>query len=37
MYAILHYVSHISSGVPGTVNGLIKIYNDYGSGKFTLD
>jgi gamma-glutamyltranspeptidase/glutathione hydrolase len=28
--------SHISSGVPGTVNGLIKIYNDYGSGKFTL-
>ena len=22
--------SHISSGVPGTVNGLIKIFNDYG-------
>ena len=29
--------SHISSGVPGTVNGLIKIFNDYGSGKFTLN
>jgi gamma-glutamyltranspeptidase/glutathione hydrolase len=28
--------SHISSGVPGTVNGLIKIFNDYGSGEFTL-
>ena len=29
--------SHISSGVPGTVNGLIKIFNDYGSGEFTLE
>jgi gamma-glutamyltranspeptidase/glutathione hydrolase len=29
--------SHISSGVPGTVNGLIKIFNDYGSGKFSLN
>ena len=28
--------SHISAGVPGTVNGLIKIFNDYGSGNFTL-
>ena len=27
--------SHISAGVPGTVNGLIKIFNDYGSGNFT--
>ena len=26
--------SHISSGVPGTVNGLIKIFQDYGSGIF---
>ena len=29
--------SHISSGVPGTVNGLIKIFKDYGSGNFSLD
>ncbi len=29
--------SHKSSGVPGTVNGLIKIFNDYGSGNFTLE
>ena len=29
--------SHKSSGVPGTVDGLIKIFNDYGSGKFTLE
>ena len=29
--------SHKSSGVPGTVNGLIQIFNDYGSGKFTLE
>ena len=28
--------SHKSSGVPGTVDGLIKIFEDYGSGKFTL-
>ena len=29
--------SHISSGVPGTVNGLIKIFEDYGSGNFSLE
>ena len=29
--------SHKSSGVPGTVDGLIKIFIDYGSGKFTLE
>ena len=29
--------SHKSSGVPGTVDGLIKIFNDYGSGEFTLE
>ena len=29
--------SHKSSGVPGTVNGLLKILNDYGSGKLTLE
>ena len=29
--------SHKSSGVPGTVDGLIRIFNDYGSGNFTLD
>ena len=29
--------SHKSSGVPGTVDGLIKIFDDYGSGNFTLD
>jgi len=33
----LALMSHKSSGVPGTVNGLIKIFNDYGSGKFTLE
>ena len=30
------WFSHSSTGVPGTVNGLITIFNDYGSGKFTL-
>ena len=29
--------SHTSSGVPGTVNGLIKIFQDYGSGNFSLE
>ena len=29
--------SHKSSGVPGTVDGLIKIFDDDGSGNFTLD
>ena len=29
--------SHKSSGVPGSVDGLIKIFNDYGSGNFTLN
>ena len=29
--------SHKSSGVPGTVNGLLKIFTDYGSGNFTLE
>ena len=29
--------SHKSSGIPGTVDGLVKIFNDYGSGKFTLE
>ena len=33
----LALMSHKSSGVPGTVNGLIKIFEDYGSGKFTLE
>ncbi len=28
--------SHKSSGVPGTVNGLLKILNDYGSGNLSL-
>ena len=32
----LALLSHQSSGVPGTVDGLIKIFNDYGSGNFTL-
>ena len=32
----LALLSHQSSGVPGTVDGLIKILNDYGSGNFTL-
>ena len=31
------WFSHTSSGVPGTVNGLITIFNDYGSGNFTLE
>ena len=31
------WLSHTSSGVPGTVNGLITIFNDYGSGNFTLE
>ena len=33
----LALLSHKSSGVPGTVNGLIKIFDDYGSGNFTLE
>ena len=32
----LALLSHQSSGVPGTVDGLIKIFDDYGSGNFTL-
>mgnify|MGYP001170853890 FL=1 len=32
----LALLSHKSSGVPGTVDGLIRIFNDYGSGNFTL-
>ena len=32
----LALLSHKSSGVPGTVDGLIKILEDYGSGNFTL-
>jgi len=28
--------SHKSSGVPGTVNGLLKIFTDYGSGNLSL-
>ena len=30
------WFSHKSSGVPGTVEGLIRIFEDYGSGKFSL-
>ena len=33
----LALLSHKSSGVPGTVDGLITIFNDYGSGEFTLE
>ena len=33
----LALLSHKSSGVPGTVDGLIKIFDDYGSGNFTID
>ena len=33
----LALLSHKSSGVPVTVDGLIKIFNDYGSGNFTLN
>ena len=33
----LALLSHKSSGVPGTVDGLLKIFDDYGSGNFTLD
>jgi|TARA_B100001093_G_scaffold520125_1_gene612908 gamma-glutamyltranspeptidase/glutathione hydrolase len=33
----LALLSHKSSGVPGTVDGLIKIFEDYGSGNFTLE
>lgn len=33
----LALLSHKSSGVPGTVDGLIRIFNDYGSGNFTLN
>ena len=33
----LALLSHKSSGVPGTVDGLIRIFNDYGSGNLTLD
>jgi len=32
----LALLSHKSSGVPGTVDGLIRILKDYGSGNFTL-
>ena len=32
----LALLSHKSSGVPGTVDGLIRIFEDYGSGNFTL-
>ena len=32
----LALLSHKSSGVPGTVDGLIRILEDYGSGNFTL-
>jgi len=33
----LALLSHKSSGVPGTVDGLLKIFDDYGSGNFTLE
>ena len=33
----LALLSHKSSGGPGTGDGLIKIFNDYGSGNFTLN
>ena len=33
----LALLSHKSSGVPGTVDGLIRIFNDFGSGNFTLE
>ena len=33
----LALLSHKSSGVPGTLDGLIKIFDDYGSGNFTLN
>ncbi len=33
----LALLSHKSSGVPGTVDGLLKIFNDYGSGNFTIE
>ena len=33
----LALLSHKSSGVPGTVDGLIRIFNDYVSGNFTLN
>ncbi len=28
--------SHQAAGVPGTVDGLLKVFNDYGSGNITL-
>ena len=33
----LAVLSHKSSGVPGTVDGLVTILNDYGSGRFSLE
>ena len=33
----LALLSHKSSGVPGTVDGLLKIFDDYGSGNFTVE
>ena len=33
----LALLSHKSSGVPGTVDGLLKIFDDYGSGNFTIE
>ena len=33
----LALLSHRSSGVPGTVDGLIRIFDDYGSGNFSLE
>jgi gamma-glutamyltranspeptidase/glutathione hydrolase len=32
----LALLSHKSSGVPGTVDGLLRIFDDYGSGNFTI-
>ena len=33
----LALLSHRSSGVPGTVDGLIRIFDDYGSGNFSIE
>ena len=33
----LALLSHKSSGVPGTVDGLLRIFDDYGSGNFTIE